>query len=179
MGFSDSFKKLRDQISPEEVNKLKERGSKEAGRFVAKHAFEDVSHKKSSRGRLSGSQQMNQLTAGFFSKGVVSSLFSATEDPSTTGGFTTSLERAQRGSIKGANLGHQALFSEKQDKTTPPPVASLPSQGAGVTAAKQEARRRALERARGRAGFASTIGTTPLGLTGDGAAIGKKRLTGE
>jgi hypothetical protein len=71
------------------------------------------------------------------------------------------------------------LLFREDDPTKPPPAEQLPSQGAGVSAAKQAARRKAIEKAKARFGMKDTVGTTPLGIQGPGASTGTKRLTGE
>jgi deoxyribose-phosphate aldolase len=81
------------------------------------------------------------------------------------------------GGVVGAGVISHAIKRPDDDK--PPPVGAKPGQGAGNIAAKQQARARAIAAARGRFGIASTIATSPLGLTGGGTALGKKRLIGE
>lgn len=64
------------------------------------------------------------------------------------------------------------------DDVNPPPVDKLPAQGAGARSAKQRARQQALAAAKKRFGFGDTVATSPLGLQGDGAPLGKKTLIG-
>jgi len=78
-----------------------------------------------------------------------------------------------------STLGAFAHLLQDNSGRGAPKVGDAPAQGAGVTAARQEARRRAIAAARARMGLASTISTSPLGLQGTGAATGQRTLTGQ
>ena len=87
--------------------------------------------------------------------------------------------KAGLGSGVSAGMGAFSHMLKDSDHRKPPKVGDAPPQGAGVTAARQEARRRAIAAARARMGLASTISTSPLGLQGTGAATGQRTLTGQ
>jgi len=79
----------------------------------------------------------------------------------------------------GTTLGPVSHMFKSDSSTKPPAVGAGPGVGAGTEEATQEARRRAIAENIARRKRSSTIGTTPLGVQGERAAIGKKRLTGE
>lgn len=96
----------------------------------------------------------------------------------------TSDRRTQRASedvgAAGAISGGGAFthLLKRDDDVNPPPVDELPAQGAGVRSAKQRAREQAIAAAKKRFGFSDTVATSPLGLQGEGAPLGKKTLIG-
>jgi hypothetical protein len=149
MGFSDTFKKATEQIS---------------GTVSNVGTFGGGSSSRTTMKRFAGAAQLGGPLGG--------STFLAVAGPSAT--FATSHNpRAREKFLDKA----KEFFRGKDER--PPPVGAKPGQGAGNIAAKQQARARAIAAARGRFGIGDTIATSPLGLTGDGAALGKKRLIGE
>jgi len=72
----------------------------------------------------------------------------------------------------------QKLF-DQDDTEKPPDVETQPGVGAETETEKSAARKRARQQAALRYGSASTINTSALGLQGQGAQVGKKKLVGE
>jgi len=167
MGFSDSFKKLEKNIGSKgaiDTAKVLTSGADSKTKFGALHG-------RFGTDLLSqGLQSTQRRTSGDKYKYGREATFA------TNPGFATGVI-AQDERQTGLKFDKAKQFFNPEDES-PPAVGEKPGQGAGNIAAKQEARRRAIASARGRRGFASTVGTTPLGLTGD-STVGKKRLIGE
>lgn len=161
MGFSDSLKRISRQI----------------GRLGAKPGYRDRARK----GRLKGAGDF--LTALGFTQSQEQ--VEARLGVFAEGNPLKGAERAIRTDLKTAavsgNIGHLLLRAATREPkgTEPPPVGEAPALGAGTEEAKQEARRRALQRASRRFGFRQTFATSPLGIQGGGAELGKKTLVGE
>ncbi len=138
-------------------------------------------------GSFSGSQWANVIGGGLNSRSTLNRMSEFLRDPSLKRG-----ESVLRNNIKGfhyaggygANLGHHIVKGgerfhrrEEADGDTPPDVGPGPGVGSNDMSARQRARNRAIAEARRRRG--STTATTPLGVQGPGADVGKKRLLGE
>ena len=78
-----------------------------------------------------------------------------------------------------APLGAFSQLFQKPDRDRPPGVEPGPGQGAGQEEAKRRARAQAISGARQRFGVRQTFATSPLGVVGGGATLGRKRLLGE
>jgi hypothetical protein len=150
MGFSDTFKKIREVVEPQQSQ-------------------------ASALGGLGGFLQspLGRKVVGGGNKNRTARALAGGFDPGgSIAGTVVNPEQRDKFRTKA-----KEFFRGKDER--PPPVGAKPGQGAGNIAAKQQARARAIAAARGRFGIGDTIATSPLGLTGDGAALGKKRLIGE
>jgi hypothetical protein len=160
----------------------------EAGRFIDKTADDDLSMKDAKRGNINSGGWRNILHGGLSSKSTFSSANEARrlQASGDIKGSGRAAEKAVGASVRsnvaagyGFNAGHQAIFGIEGDDTEAPAAQSLPPVGAGTRSARQDARQRAIDTQKKRFGLSSTVGTTPLGIQGQGAPTGKKRLTGE
>ena len=163
MGFGDVFKKIKDFVPiPDSSAEFKKATLGQIAGMGAGNVGGGASALIQERfgGRNDRLSRTLRMQAGVISPGV--SAFAVATDP----------ERREkwRARIKGYTGG---------GGERPPPVAPAPGQGANTETAKREARLRARRAAGSRFGFAQTISTSPLGLQGEGAAVGRKRLLGE
>ena len=160
MGFSDSFKKTFGGSSSKDI--FKDTGSSK-GFFSAflgpsKDQYKQAMGIHESTWKVKGERDLRNR----FKEAVRTGVREVTAAGTTAG------------------LGAFSHLFQMDDKgERPPPVAKQPAIGGSTATEKSEARRRAREVAAKRFGVKSTISTSALGLMGDGAAVGKKKLIGE
>ena len=169
MGLSDSFSKEVDRYT------------KEHNKVIDKLGTDKLDKKDLKRGRLDSGGWMNVFGAGLNSKDFLKLGTRTLKGDISVGerGYRQSVTNFQYTGAYGANVPHQAIFRDPGGGTEAPPAQPLPPVGAGTRTARQDARQRAIDSQRKRFGLSSTVGTTPLGVQGQGAPTGKKRLTGE
>jgi len=160
MGFSDSFKKTFGGSSSKDI--FKDTGSSK-GFFSAflgpsKDQYKQAMGIHESTWKVKGERDLRNR----FKEAVRTGVREVTAAGTTAG--------------LGA-FSHLFQMDDKGEK--PPPVAEQPAVGGSTATEKSEARRRAREAAAKRFGVKSTISTSALGLTGEGAAVGTKKLIGE
>jgi hypothetical protein len=160
MGFSDSFKKTFGGSSSKDI--FKDTGSSK-GFFSAflgpsKDQYKQAMGIHESTWKVKGERDLRNR----FKEAVRTGVREVTAAGTTAG--------------LGA-FSHLFQMDDKGEK--PPPVAEQPAVGGSTATAKSEARRRAREAAAKRFGVKSTISTSALGLMGEGAAVGTKKLIGE
>lgn len=156
MGFSDSFKKIQGQFSPIPGSSKEFRKATQA-------------------------QGAGLLTGNVAGGAAAIGQERFKDDSSSTGrAFRLNLGAISPGQAIASDRGQAKVRSFlKGDDTKPPPVGAAPAQGAGQTEAQRAARKRAVEAAGQRFGFRQTVATSALGVQGEGAQLGTKKLLGE
>ena len=161
MGFSDSFKKT-------------------FGGSSSKDIFKDTGSSKGFFSAFLGPSK-DQYKQGL---GVYESTFGGKSKKEIWNrqkefGRTAAREVTAAGTTAGLGAFSHVFQMDDDKGEKPPPVAEQPAVGGSTATEKSEARRRAREAAAKRFGVKSTISTSALGLMGEGAAVGKKKLIGE
>lgn len=107
-----------------------------------------------------GSDRTSRLIGGILSPSTA--IYETASDPRQREKFTDKVKE---------------FFHGKDENA--PPVPEAPAQGADTEEMKRRARQQAVEAARRRKGFDSTVATSPLGLVGKvDTSLGTKRLLG-
>jgi len=161
MGFSDSFKKTFGGSSSKDI--FKDTGSSK-GFFSAflgpsKDQYKQAMGIHESTWKVKGERDLRNRFKEF--------------------GRTALREGVAAGTTAGLGAFSHVFQMDDDKGEKPPPVAKQPAIGGSTATEKSEARRRAREAAAKRFGVKSTISTSALGLMGEGAAVGTKKLIGE